>query len=75
MAVDKSVINDGTNLRVPTLPGRWNNLTYNARDVGTNIKGKHIDIFTGEGKSAQQQTFEITGRDNIVCLYPHAASG
>ncbi len=75
VAVDKSVINDGTNLRVPTLPGRWNNLTYTASDVGTNIKGKHIDIFTGEGKSAQQQTFEITGRDNIVCLYPHAASG
>jgi Calcineurin-like phosphoesterase/3D domain len=69
VAVDPSMINHGTKLKVPTLPGEWGRLTYTANDIGKSIKGKHIDVFTGEGKSAEQQTFEITGRGNTVCLY------
>jgi 3D (Asp-Asp-Asp) domain-containing protein len=68
VAVDTSKISDGTNVKVPTLPGKWGSLTYTASDIGTTIEGKHIDIFTGEGKLAQEKTFEITGTNNIVCL-------
>lgn len=67
-AVDTSVVNHGTNFKVPTLPGKWGSLTYTASDIG--VEGRHIDVFTGEGKTAEQQTFEITGRGNTVCLYP-----
>jgi 3D (Asp-Asp-Asp) domain-containing protein len=73
VAVDTSLINHGTNLKIPTLPGKWGSLIYTATDIGTTIEGKHIDIFTGEGKLAEQQTFEITGTGNTVCLFPHAS--
>ena len=75
VAVDTSVIKHGTYLKVPTLPGKWGSITYTASDIGTSIKGKHVDVFTGEGKSAQQQTFEITGRGNTICLYSPVAGG
>jgi hypothetical protein len=70
VAVDTSVINHETELKIPTLPGKWGSITYTATDIGKGVKGKHIDVFTGEGKSAEQQTFEITGSGNTVCLYP-----
>jgi 3D (Asp-Asp-Asp) domain-containing protein len=68
------MIDEGTNLKIPSLPGKWGSLTYIASDVGKLIKGKDIDVFTGEGKSAEQETFEITGGVNTVCLYPHTRS-
>jgi hypothetical protein len=31
------------------------------------IKGKHIDVYTGEGKAAKDETIRITSSDNILC--------
>jgi membrane-bound lytic murein transglycosylase len=53
---------------IPTLPQPWNAITFNADDVGPDIKGKHIDVYTGEGFQAGKETFRITGLHNQVCL-------
>jgi 3D (Asp-Asp-Asp) domain-containing protein len=67
IAVDPKVILLGSILTIPTLPHPWNQKTYIATDTGS-FKGKHIDVWTGEGEQSKEQTYKITGRDNLVCL-------
>jgi 3D (Asp-Asp-Asp) domain-containing protein len=68
VAVDPNIIKMGQKLIIPTLPEPWNTTTLTAADVGPDIKDKHLDVFTGEGKNAGEETRRITGYDNQVCL-------
>ena len=68
VAVDDSVIEHGSELTIPTLPEPWNNMVFSGSDEGPSIIGKHIDVFTGEGIDAENETFRITGSDNTVCM-------
>ena len=68
IAVDTSLIEHGSELIIPTLPEPWNNMVFSASDVGPSIIGKHIDVFTGEGITAENETFRITGSNNTVCM-------
>ncbi len=68
VAVDDSVIEHGSELTIPTLPEPWNNMVFLGSDEGPSIIGKHIDVFTGEGIDAENETFRITGYNNQVCV-------
>ena len=68
IAVDTSIIEHGSELIIPTLPAPWDNMVFSASDVGPSIIGKHIDVFTGEGITAENETFRITGSNNTVCM-------
>jgi hypothetical protein len=68
VAVDPNFIQMGQKLIIPTLPSPWNETTLTAADVGPDIKGKHVDVYTGEGKYAGKETYRITGHDNELCL-------
>ena len=68
IATDPSVIPHGKKITIPTLPPPWNDKVFIANDIGDGVKGKHIDVFTGEGKVAEQETFRITGYNNKVCI-------
>ncbi len=68
IAVDTTVIYHDAKLTIPTLPEPWNEIIFIASDEGTSIKGKHIDIFTGSGNSAESEAFRITGYNNEVCI-------
>lgn len=67
VAVDTLLIKQKTRLSIPTLPSPWNEMVFTASDIGPSIKGKHIDVYTGEGKQAELETFRITGTENDVC--------
>ena len=67
IATDKRVIPTGTNLTIPTLPNHLKHQHYVSDDVGSAIKNLHVDIYTGEGRSAEKMTYEITGKDHTVC--------
>ena len=67
IAVDPSIIDENSELFIPSLPEPWDNLLFTANDIGPSIQGKHIDVFTGEGKVAQEETYSITGYENEVC--------
>jgi 3D (Asp-Asp-Asp) domain-containing protein len=68
VAVDPKMIQKGQRLTIPTLPMPWNTITLTAEDVGPDIKGKHVDVYTGEGKNAREETLRITGHGNQLCL-------
>jgi len=68
IAVDTSLIEHGSELIIPTLPAPWDEMVFSATDVGPSIIGKHIDVFTGEGITAENETFRITSSDNTVCM-------
>lgn len=68
VAVDSSIIPQKTNLIIPKLPDPWNEVVFTSSDIGPSIKGKHIDVYVGEGKQAELETFRITGEENDVCL-------
>lgn len=67
VAVDRSVIPMHASLTIPTLPSPWNARTFTAEDTGPGIQGKEVDVFTGMGKSAEAETYRITGYNNRVC--------
>ncbi len=68
VATDPRVIHPHASISISSLPPPWNLTTYIAADTGGGVTGKHIDVFTGEGKMAQAKTFEVTGNEKIVCL-------
>jgi len=68
VAVDDSIIEHGSELTIPTLPEPWNDMVFSGSDEGPSIIGKHIDVFTGEGIDAENETFRITGYNNKVCM-------
>ena len=68
VAVDSEIIKQKTNLIIPNLPSPWNEMIFKSSDVGPSIKGKHIDVYVGEGKQAELETFRITSTENDVCI-------
>ena len=67
IAVDSSVISQKSYLLISTLPDPWNKITFQATDIGPSIIGKHIDVYTGEGRQAELETFRITSQNNVIC--------
>ena len=67
-AVDLFVLEHGTSFMITTLPHPWNEVIFKASDIGPSIKGKHIDVFTGEGEQAELETKRITGYSNELCI-------
>jgi len=68
VAIDRSVIPQGAQVQIATLPTPWDAKTFRASDVGVGIVGQHIDVFTGTGSAAEQETFRITSENNRVCV-------
>jgi 3D (Asp-Asp-Asp) domain-containing protein len=68
IAVDHSVIPRGAQVQISTLPDRWGSKTFRATDIGVGIVGQHIDVFTGTGNTAREETFRITSNNNRVCF-------
>ena len=66
VAVDPNVVPFGTELTIPSLPTPWSDYDYKATDEG--VDGRHIDVFTGEGSAAEQETFRITARNQTACM-------
>ena len=68
IAIDRSVIPRGAQVQISTLPSPWGSRTFRASDVGAGIVGQHIDVFTGTGIAAEQETFRITSNNNRICF-------
>lgn len=68
IAIDRSLIPSGSQVQITTLPTPWSAKTFRASDVGVGITGQHIDVFTGTGRVAEEETFRITSDNNRVCF-------
>lgn len=68
IAIDRSLIPPGAEVQISTLPNPWDSKVFIANDVGVGIVGQHIDVFTGTGSAAEQETFRITSNNNRVCF-------
>lgn len=68
IAIDRSLIPVGAQVQISTLPSPWSSKSFRATDVGVGITGQHIDVFTGTGNTAQEETFRITSNNNRVCF-------
>jgi 3D (Asp-Asp-Asp) domain-containing protein len=73
IAIDRSVIPPGAHVQISTLPSPWSSKTFRATDVGNGIVGQHIDVYTGTGSTAEQETFRITSNNNRVCFVNNAS--
>jgi hypothetical protein len=49
-------------------------MTFQATDTGGGIVGQHIDVFTGTGTTARDETFRITSTNNRVCFAGNSTS-
>ena len=72
IAIDRSLIPPGAEVQISTLPNPWGAKVFVATDVGVGIVGQHIDVFTGTGSAAEQETFRITSNNNHVCFANNA---
>ena len=64
VAVDNSLILTDSIVKIPGLPGEFGKETFIADDVGVTVHGKHIDIYTGEGKVAEREMYHVTFEDD-----------
>ena len=74
IAIDRSLIPTGADVQISTLPSPWGSTTFKATDVGVGITGQHIDVFTGTGNTAEEETFRITSENNRVCFKRQVAT-
>jgi len=74
IAIDRSLIPHGAQVQITTLPTPWSSKVFRATDVGAGIVGQHIDVFTGMGRAAEEETFRITSNNNRVCFTSKATS-
>ena len=75
VAVDNSVIPTGSTITIPDLPGDLGKLQFISNDVGVSVHGKHIDVYTGEGRDARRRMYRFTYEDDgkgltRVCFAP-----
>jgi len=75
IAVDNKLIPNNSIVTIPGLPGDYGKKQFIANDVGVSVHGKHIDIYTGEGKEAQREMYRVTFEDEThdlqrVCFEP-----
>jgi len=74
IAIDRSLIPHDAQVQITTLPTPWSSKVFRATDVGVGIVGQHIDVFTGTGRAAEQETFRITSNNNRVCFTSGASA-
>jgi 3D (Asp-Asp-Asp) domain-containing protein len=68
VAVDPAYVPLGSNISIPSLPQGFGGSAFTATDIGPGIVGKHIDVYAGEGSSAENLAYALTGT-NTVCKY------
>lgn len=68
IAIDPSSYELGSKIFISSLVEPWDEIIFTANDVGESIKNKHIDVFTGEGSEAEEETYRITGFNNVACF-------
>lgn len=75
VAVDTSIVPAGSTVTIPDLPGDLGKLEFKSNDVGISVHGKHIDVYTGEGRDARRRMYRFTYEDDgkgltRVCFSP-----
>ena len=63
VAVDRSVIPAGSTVTIPELPDDLGRLVFKSTDVGVSVHGKHVDVYTGEGREARRKMWQFTYED------------
>ena len=63
IAVDPHLIPNGSVVQIPGLPHGFGDIKFIGNDVGVTVHGKHIDIYTGEGKAAGRLMRSVTFED------------
>ncbi|TKB43206.1 3D domain-containing protein [Thalassotalea mangrovi] len=72
VAVDNRIIPKQSQVHIPNIKAHLNRSEFIASDVGSAIKQKHVDVYTGEGDQARHKTYAITGFHQVC--YPTAAT-
>ena len=74
VAVDNALLPNDSKVTIPGLPDEYGKREFVSNDVGVTVHGKHIDVYTGEGKQAEEEmyrvTFEDEGNLQEVCFQP-----
>jgi len=78
VAVDNKLIPAGSVVSIPNLPGDLGKLEFKSNDVGVSVHGKHIDVYTGEGRDARRKMYRFTYEEDgkglqRVCFSPAAS--
>lgn len=78
VAVDNKYIPAGSLVKIPELPGDLGKLEFRSTDVGVSVHGKHIDVYTGEGRDARRRMYRFTYEEDDkglqrVCFVPAPA--
>jgi 3D (Asp-Asp-Asp) domain-containing protein len=65
IAVDNKLITKNTLVNIPNIQSILGIDQFHAVDVGSAIKNKHIDIYTGEGDNARKLSYKVTGKHQV----------
>lgn len=55
-------------LTIPSLEDVMPVSRFKTKDVGSAVKGKHVDVYTGEGEFAKSIAYQVTHKNTEVCM-------
>ena len=67
VAIGSKKVPKMSRVSIPALKSLINKDLFIATDVGSQIQGKKVDVYTGEGETARQLSYKVTGYHR-VCL-------
>ena len=65
IAVDNKIISKSSTIKIPSMKTIFGLEEFKAVDVGSAIKNKHIDIYTGEGDDARKLSYKVSGQHQV----------
>lgn len=68
VAADVNYLAPGNRIHIDNMSKILGQSQFKVADVGSAIKGRHIDVYVGEGESAKKKTWAITGTHRICSI-------
>jgi 3D (Asp-Asp-Asp) domain-containing protein len=65
VAVDNRVIKPGSRVSIPAIEKHIDRSVFIASDVGSGVKNRHVDVYTGEGNNARLKSYLVTGKHQV----------
>ena len=68
VAADERMLSPSSEIYIVHAAGILSSGFFIVTDVGSRIRSKHIDVYTGEGKEAEGLTYKVTRNHATVCI-------
>jgi len=68
VAADPAYLASGVTIHIDNMLDTLGRGQFKVADVGSSVKGRHIDVYTGEGEQARKASWAVTGSHRVCSI-------